>query len=70
MQYQKTTCDGCGTDLSHDGDHGRKWSMSLRADFILPPKGGDWSPGESPLSREFHFCSIKCIDDWCVKGGK
>ena len=61
-----TKFNGSITDLSPGVPHGHQYCLSLRADYILPPQGlRDFD--KPPFDREFHFCSVRCIDQWCTK---
>ena len=62
-----TKFNGSLTDLSPGVPHGHQYCLSLRADYILPPQGlRDFD--KPPFDREFHFCSVRGIDQWCTKG--
>jgi hypothetical protein len=64
--YQKITCDGCGADLSDRGPTALRYRLTLSAEYILTDDS-TYSP--PPIDDQFHFCAMKCLDQWCTKGG-
>ena len=64
--YEKITCDGCGADLSDKGPTALGYRLVLAAEYILTDK---FSHGPPPIAGRFHFCDIKCLDQWCTRGG-
>lgn len=61
-----TTCDQCNEDLTDAGPN-PKYLLSLTVQKV-PNSGGMMNAVyvKPPISRVYHFCSLKCLWAWSV----
>jgi hypothetical protein len=62
--HQRIICDGCDADLSDYGPASPRFRLVLSTEYVLT-KDSSYSP--PPFEKPFHFCSLRCLDEWCTK---
>jgi hypothetical protein len=64
MRTERVVCDYCERDLTSVGMV-EEYRLSLTIEQIPPMRRGGILGGPTPpITREHHFCTIKCLAGW------